>query len=278
LRDDEFPISEVGEWAKEKHERLRKFVNISRYARQKYVDPAKSKLQGGAVGGATYIDLFSGPGRSRIRESGEIIDGSPVVAFRASVESGARFTEVHLGDLNPEFCKAACARVKAIGGNSFAYAGRATDTVSEVTASLRPEGLHFALLDPFNLEGLSFEVVRALSSMKHIDLLLHLSLQDLQRNLDRYVASEQSPLDVFAPGWRQHTDPKQGQRGFRAALLTYWQSLVRRLGFQHQRAGELVTGTGGQRLYWLIFLSRHSIANDFWDKIRNVGGQGELTL
>jgi len=131
-------------------------------------------------------------------------------------------------------------------------------------------------LDPFNLGGLSFDVIRELSALPHIDLLLHLSLQDLQRNSELYVASQNSPLDKFAPGWREYVNNKQALHAFRAGLLSYWQSLVRTLGFQHQRAGELVTGSSGQRLYWLIFLSRHTIANDFWDKIRNVSGQHDL--
>jgi len=99
---DELPISEVGEWALEKHERLRKYVDISRYARQKYIDPTKSKLRGSnsSVAGATFIDLFCGPGRSRIRETGQVIDGSPLVAYRASVDGNAAFSEVHVADLN----------------------------------------------------------------------------------------------------------------------------------------------------------------------------------
>ena len=59
-------------------------------------------------------------------------------------------------------------------------------------------------------------------------------------------------------------------------MLAYWRSLVRDLGFLHQRGGELVTGSKNQRLYWLMFLSRHKIANGFWDKIRNISGQGDF--
>ena len=50
--DDGLPIDEVGEWALEKHERLRKYIEITRHARRKYVDgPSKT---------ASYIDPFCG--------------------------------------------------------------------------------------------------------------------------------------------------------------------------------------------------------------------------
>ena len=273
---DRLPISEVGEWALEKHERLRKYVDISRQARRKYIDPSRSKLRG-AVGGATYIDLFCGPGRCRVRETGEIIDGSPLVAYKAAVAGKVQFTEIHLADLNADFSAAAASRVNALSGHAMGYCGSAETTVQEIVSRLNPAGLHFAFLDPFNLEGLCFEVIRRLSSLQRIDLLLHVSVQDLQRNLDRYIAAENSPLDSFAPGWREHVDVKQAMPAFRAALLEYWQSLVGQLGFPHQW-GELVTGSRGQRLYWLIFLSRHERANEFWNKIRHISGQKTLGL
>jgi hypothetical protein len=61
LDDDGLPLDEVGAWAKEKHERLRKYVDISRAARRKFVE---------GPGGASYIDLYCGSGRAVIRDRG----------------------------------------------------------------------------------------------------------------------------------------------------------------------------------------------------------------
>jgi three-Cys-motif partner protein len=278
IGDDGLPISEVGEWALEKHKRLRSYVDICKSTRRKYVDPTKSKSRGSSMprtAGASYIDLFCGPGRSRIRETHQIIDGSPLVAYRASLDRGVPFSEIHVADVDESYCNAAQARVRAMGGNAFGYSGPAEETARQIVTQLHPEGLHFAFLDPFNLGGLSFGIIETLSSLERIDILVHLSLQDLQRNSESYVATENSPLDRFAPGWRAEVDSKQALHSFRANLLIYWQGLVRRLGFEHQRP-ELVTARGGQRLYWLIFLSRHPIAGKFWREIRNTSGQGEL--
>src|SRR5262249_9805077 len=76
LDDDELPIEEVGPWAKEKHQRLRRYIDISRATRRKWVQ---------GQGGATYVDLYCGTGRAVIRDTGEKIDGSPLVAFKCAL-------------------------------------------------------------------------------------------------------------------------------------------------------------------------------------------------
>ena len=62
-------VGEVGQWATEKHERLRKYIQASHGARAKYLPPT-------GTGGASYIELYSGAGRSLIKDTNQIIDGS----------------------------------------------------------------------------------------------------------------------------------------------------------------------------------------------------------
>ena len=75
-------VGEVGPWATEKHDRLRRYIQASRGARAKFLPPA-------GRGGASYIELYSGAGRSLISGTNQIIDGSAVVAFQR-LKSGAR--------------------------------------------------------------------------------------------------------------------------------------------------------------------------------------------
>lgn len=82
LDDDGLELDEVGAWAKEKHERLRKYVDISRAVRRKFLSRS---------GCATYIDLFCGSGRAFIRDTNEKIDGSPLVAFKCARDGGDHF-------------------------------------------------------------------------------------------------------------------------------------------------------------------------------------------
>lgn len=268
LDDDGLPLDEVGPWAKEKHERLRKYVDISRAARKKFVQ---------GTGGATYIDLFCGSGRAVIRETNEKIDGSPLVAFKSARAGGVQFSEIHIADALEESCRAAEKRIISAGGSPIVEVGRAEDTAVRIVEKLNPYGLHLAFLDPFNLDDLPFSIIEAFSKLKRIDMLIHVSAQDLQRNLDAYSTYDDGPLDRFAPGWRKVVDLKQTQPATRADFITYWASRMETLGLPPAERAELVSGTTkNQRLYWLVFVSRSDFAKELWDEIRNVSGQGEL--
>jgi three-Cys-motif partner protein len=266
--EDGLPLDEVGVWAKEKHERLLKYIDISRAARRKFVEGS---------GGASYIDLFCGAGRAAIHETNEIIDGSPLVAFKCARDGGVPFSEIHIADFYEKRASSAATRIAKAGGSAKSYVGEAARTASQIVERVNPYGLHFAFLDPFNLDDLPFSVIETLSRLKRIDLLIHVSAQDLQRNLDVYSKSGDGPLDHFAPGWRKAIDVKQTQSATRAAYIAYWASKMERLGLPPAQRAELVSGsTKNQRLYWLVFVSRSDFAKSLWDKIRNLSGQGEL--
>jgi hypothetical protein len=70
--------------------RLGRYIQISRGARRKFaIGPSRT---------STYIDLSSGAGRAQVRGSSGIVDGSPLVAYRAALTSGQARTEIHLAD------------------------------------------------------------------------------------------------------------------------------------------------------------------------------------
>lgn len=270
LDDDGLQLDEVGSWAKEKHARLRKYVDISRAVRRKF-------LRGG--GGATYIDVFCGSGRAFVRDTNEKIDGSPLVAFNCARDGGEPFSEIHIADSEKEKVTAAAKRIADAGGTAATYVGKAEDTVPQIVERVNPYGLHFAFLDPYNLDALSFSVIQALSRLKHVDMLIHVSALDLQRNLDTYTKPGDDRLERFAPGWRQHVGLGQSQQRIRAALLSYWASKMEALGLSPAERAELVSGQErNQRLYWLVLVSREKLAREFWEKIRSVSGQRELPL
>src|SRR5258708_15937430 len=106
---DGLVVGEVGQWATEKHDRLRRYIQASHGARAKFLPPA-------GTGGASYIELYSGAGRSLITGTNQIIDGSAVVAFKAVRASGHPFSEMHLSDLDQQNSSVLAQRVKALGG------------------------------------------------------------------------------------------------------------------------------------------------------------------
>jgi hypothetical protein len=99
-------------------------------------------------------------------------------------------------------------------------------------------------------------------------MLIHVSVQDLQRNLDDY-SRPGDVFDSFAPGWRNEVDPKQAINAFRAALMKYWLAEIQKLGTMPAKGVELIVGSKRQRLYWLVFVSAHGLAQKLWEAIRD---------
>jgi three-Cys-motif partner protein len=263
-------VDDVGKWALEKHARVSRYIEIASDVRAKYLPPPAWR------GGASYIELFSGPGRSLIRRTKRIIDGSPLVAYKTAQAGRAPFTAMHLNDFDAAKSAALDKRLRALGASPLCYSDPADVAVAKIVAAANPSGLHFAFLDPYNLEGLSFDIIRKLSKLK-VDMLIHVSVHDLQRNLDNY-SKPGGVLDSFAPGWRVQVDPKQAIKSFRAALMEYWLAEIRKLGTMPAKGVELIVGSKGQRHYWLVFVSAHDLAQKFWNAIRDPMKQTEMDV
>src|SRR5258708_40226585 len=91
LDDQGLLVEDVGPWATDKLKIVTDYIQASSAARRRYL---------GA--GAAYIDVFCGPGRSKIRTTGQFIDGSPVAAFKKAKGSLAPFTSINISDVDPE--------------------------------------------------------------------------------------------------------------------------------------------------------------------------------
>jgi three-Cys-motif partner protein len=249
-------VENVGPWAVDKHKIVTDYIQASGAARRRYSGSETA-----------YIDVFCGPGRSKIRTTGQLIDGSPVAAFKKAQGSLAPFTSINISDADPELLATAEKRLSALGAPVRAIPGPASSALPKIVQALNRYGLHFAFLDPHNLGTLSFDLFESLAKLKRIDIIVHVSLSDLQRNADRYTSGAYDQFDTFASGWRDHVRADMNQNSLRAAIIQYWSDKVMKLGLPRAKHCELITGTQGQRLYWLILLARHELAHKLWSKI-----------
>jgi three-Cys-motif partner protein len=104
--------------------------------------------------------------------------------------------------------------------------------------------------------------------LERVDILMHVSVMDLQRNLlDQVEDADAIEFEAFAPGWRSQVEISGSQHQIRVRLLRYWESLVNGLGFV-SRSAELIRGQRGQRLYWLLLLTRHPLGEKLWNAVR----------
>jgi three-Cys-motif partner protein len=256
LDDQGLVVENVGPWAIDKLKIVTDYIQASSAARRRFL---KSE--------AAYIDVFCGPGRSKIRDTGQFIDGSPIAAFKKAQSSLAPFTSINISDTDQELLAASAKRLSMLGARIRTFSGPASSAMPKIVEGLNKNGLHFAFLDPHNLGTLSFGLFESLAQLKRIDIIVHVSLSDLQRNADRYISGAHNQFDAFAPGWREQVGIDMSQASLRAAILQHWSDKFMKLGLPRANHCELIKGTQGQRLYWLILLAGHDLAHKLWSKI-----------
>lgn len=264
--DDGLLANEVGVWVKEKHDYLCRYVNICRETRRKYVGAGK--------GGAAYFDLFCGTGRCKIRNTNEWIEGSAIAAWNTSIAAGVPYSAVYVSDTDQKSLDACVARLKAAGAPVIPFHANAVEAAEQMVKSVNPSGLHFAFIDPYNL--FDFDIIRSLNQLKRIDMLIHLSLMDLQRNLTRNIRAGESLLDSFAPGWRDVVDTAGSQMVVRQRMIDYWRDQIERLLIRPSTNQRLIRGGRKQPLYYLLLVAGHKLAHQFWTTAANPEGQKEL--
>jgi three-Cys-motif partner protein len=257
LGEDGLIADDVGYWAREKHQYLTRYIETARATRKRYLPP-----QG--QGGATFIDLFCGTGRSQIRETGLWIDGSAVAAWRASHIGGAAFSHVIVVDQDAEALSACKTRLEKLGAPVTAYCCSASEAMAQIGQTPTPHGLNLAFIDPYSID-LDFEIIKSLAEVKRMDLMIHINQMDFQRNLKSYITTSDPRLERFVPGWQQHVDRHGSQSALEQRFLEYWSKLVKEAGKQTTTKWKLVTGSTNQPLYWLLLAASHDLAHKFWE-------------
>jgi three-Cys-motif partner protein len=250
--DDALPAeSNVGPWVEDKHHALREYLKYHAKPRAGYRHRA-------------YIEVFCGSGRGQLRNTGQFIDGSPVVAWKCSVEEKAPFSELYIADRDPKRRQACAERLRRLGAPVIEFEGDAITAAAAIVARLDPYGLHFSFVDPYSLGELRLELLRTLASVKRMDIMVHISAMDLFRNFDRNLAGERREFDAFAPGWQQHVAQGLPKDERRRAAIDYWKTQVDAMGLDATSEMKAVRNRQNRDMYWLLVLSRHPLGAKFW--------------
>lgn len=262
--EDNLPAMEVGRWVTEtKHKILGRYVHISHAARKKYINSA-------------YIDLFAGPGRVMVKGLNHFADGGPIAAWKIAKANDGCFTHFLVADASPDYLAALKLRLEKFGAPGSYFPGVAHDTIDEILKVIPSSGLHLALLDPFNAGHLHFSIIKKLATLKRVDIAVHLSTGDIQRNISKGLKDGFSTLDNFAPGWQQHVNKYTSKQEMRKQFIDYWKELVCSTGMKVCDTMYPVKNSKESRMYHLCLLSYHPLANNFWTKACNIDATKDL--
>ena len=229
-----------------------------------------------------YVDPFAGPGICRIKESGEDMDGSPLLAAKS--KSG--FRSYFLGDNNPEFIEALRQRFAQLDipqkAKANFYTGDANVTVREMLKELpNPKQLGLAVIDPWGWD-IAFETIASLSEKRRLDLVIYFPVYHAILNWNNDVSS----LDRFMNGesYKENFRSAMRREGYHSeairVLLDAYNTELVNIGYKFVRDNYSVRLSPGRgRIqYCLLFASKHERGADFWDKITRQSGNSQMRM
>lgn len=236
-----------------------------------------------------YLGLYSGAGRARLRETGEIVETSALGSLRVQHP----FTKHIFVDSDDRCVRALQARVNALEGKRDvtilqADVLEALPRVVEAMPSYSATHglLSFCFVDPFSAD-LDFRIFRELGGRYRMDFLVLLMLGlDARTNFRRYY---QDPDDtriarlVDDENWRQEWRERGLSKGNRIHfLLEKFDQAMAGIGYQTQRPSEAhpvrVMGKS-VFLYSLVLYSKSELGQKFWRATRQgTSGQGSFEL
>jgi three-Cys-motif partner protein len=262
----------VGSWAvDEKHEYLRRYVDATRATRRKFLEPGSH----GPPGGAAYVDLFAGPGRVRVRERGELADGSPMLALGWT---DAPFSKVVLCEKDPESIAALRHRTAAFGDRVHIEEGDCNERIESLVAALPRRGLVLAVIDPFAIAQLRFSTIQRLARCPRVDFIINLPTSDIERNLKLNYAAPDNDVLARALGdtvWRERIlRPRDAHLA--GSILA---EQLARLGYTGAENQSIpIKNAQNRELYRLVFASKKPLGDRLWRDIVRHGASGQRAL
>ncbi len=264
---DGLPVQCVGAWAADKHHYLRQYIGATRGVRAKFLPP-----QG--KGGAAFIDLFAGPGMLRIRDTGEIGEGSPLIAL---AHAEAPFSKVVLCDQNAENAAALRARTISAASRVKVFEGDSNALIDEIAGEVPRYGLNFALVDPFGLQALKFATLERLAKLERMDLLVHFPTGDIKRNLEQYASTRQALTEALGTSsWESELPLLTPDAG---RLIEIFKRQLSTLGYGSQDVrSEPIKNNRNLPMYYLVYASKSARGDKIWQSITKSKPSGQREM
>lgn len=266
IASDGLPLRPTGPWVHDKNYYLKRYLDImTRGVGHKW------------AGKLSYVDLFAGPGRSVVRGTGEVVEGSPFVALNCEF---ARYVFVDVPDVLSTLQRRIATHPKA--GRVSLIEGDCNEVIEAVRDASPPDHLTLAFVDPSGLQ-IHFRTIERLVQGRKIDLLMTIQFgMGIRLNLRQYSESDGDALTHFLGNttWREDVEiggsPSQiGQR-----IVDRYMRQLRELGYETVQNREVTVRTDQNNLllYFIVLASRHSRGQDFWRKITQIQPSGQRLL
>lgn len=260
-RDDDGLINEeVHAWSEEKYHLVQHYAAVF------------CKSMKGKWGSLVYLDIFSGPGRSKI-DGKRIIDAPPLIVLSSEYS----FDKYIFCDVLREKCDALKVRITNLSKERQTHiiCGDANRTTEEILRALPPykkehKVLGLCFVDPYKIDNLKFETIKSLST-RFLDFLVLLPTDmDAHRNVGAYEKPENKKVDEFLgdSDWRDKwAVAKSHGDHFGIFIANQFTNSMTALGYKDPGIENMKLVRSVEKnlpLYRLALYSRHELGKKFW--------------
>lgn len=252
---DGLVIRKSGPWIKRKYYYLTRYLQIFSVGMKKKWD-------------LVFIDLFAGPGRCIIEETGEEEEGSALKALQYNFTKYI-FVEQDRGCLDA--LKTRCEKSPKHQQITFIEKD-CNNAVDDILKELSPKQLVLIFADPTKI-NIQFETLQRLTYGRGADLLINVqSGMDIKRNFNLYRRQgDSSTLGLFLGGnvpWDEIKESKDA--------VAVFKKRIRALGYSTVEFKDIeVTNTKKAPMYFLFFASKNPKGIAFWKRITARDDQGQ---
>ena len=261
IKDDGLETPEVGVWAKEKYTLLFHYAN-------QFATSMKNKWDQ-----RVYIDPYASSGMARVRETGEILFSSSLLALKVDNpfdkyifcenNSDKLYSlEKRANDLIIE------SDITYICGDTNEVIGQIINAVP--IPSKRNRVIGFCFLDPYRIRELEFSTIQALAKIYLDFLILIPTGMDAGRNISKYLDPKNTLIDNFVgtSGWREAwLGAEKNNTKFELFLTGYFSERMKEIGYTYGGLEDSYLVRSDEKnlpLYRLGFFSRHQLGGKFW--------------
>ena len=262
---DGLPARLTGQW-----------VHGKKYYFCRYMDIMSRAVANKWQGKLCYIDLFSGPGLSIVRDTRDEVEGSPILALNYDFASYV-FVDV------PEVL--ATLKERLAGHPKFSQIsfieGDCNAVIDSVRAKSPSDHLALAFIDPTGLQ-IRFQTIRRLVHNRKMDLLMTIQFgMGIKMNWHQYVRTEGRALTAFLGNaeWRQDIEVGGSASQAGRYILNRYMTELRALGYRTVQDREInIRNDQNLLLYFMFLASRHSLGAKFWREATQIEWTGQRLL
>lgn len=251
------------------------WVRDKKYYFERYLDIFTHGVGRKWNGHLAYADLFSGPGRSVIRENSEEVEGSPLIALQYDF---ARYVFVDvpaviatLRERLKNHRKKDCIRL---------IEGDCNTAIEDIRSALPANHLTLAFIDPTGLQ-IRFRTIRRLVENRKVDLLMTIQFgMGIRMNIRQYTSAQKAALSEFLGNdtWRDDVAAGGTVSDVCQRILARYMGELQKLGFGTVRYIPVRSSQNNLLLYFMVLASRHPRGEEFWRKVTDIQSSGQRTL